>query len=399
MHNIIRKVMISTVMALLLIVTFGTITFAWIGITSYTRFEPFEITLDVSDLNEQSGTFKQAYGLELSLTGEENSFSTSVNSTELKRNILKNFSNEYNNYLDKTNNVYDVSDETVIQQFNSITLDQATLKYNDVNDSFIFGDDLKFINIFSAGEQTTTKLFKFDLYVSVYQVLEDISGFSPNLNCYLTGNILKGTTRSVGTIYDYTYPTNYSASYPILGINAGDDTSSSLSESIPAGTLVDGIKTVNAVSATRLAFAKHNVVEKNHPEQYVSNNAITELIIYQGGTKNPTVTDNVYSFGGIMEDELNYALINYNKKHPGNEIGPIPSKVLERKNTDIEYQKDNINKLINSSEQINTSRMLKMTVYFWFEGWDADCFDVIDRSPVAISIGLTAYKENDNNGD
>ena len=65
MQNILRKMSISVMVSLLVLVTFGAITFAWVGISTYSRIENFDLDLEVQELKE--------YGLEISLTGLENS--------------------------------------------------------------------------------------------------------------------------------------------------------------------------------------------------------------------------------------------------------------------------------------------------------------------------------------
>ncbi len=397
MQKVLRKVMLSTLITLMLIVTFGTITFAWVGINSTSRFEPFDITLDAVDLNETSDMFKQAYGLEISLTGKKGSFTTSIDQTELKRHILYNYYGKNNDYLNDTIK----SNQVIINEFNALILDQATLDTTNFNstDKTYYNANKTGLEFKNIDGDPTTKVFKFDLYVSVYKVFEPSEDVSDNLDVYLTGNILKGTNRSVGTIFDYTYPTSYEKAYSALGISEGNEYTNSGTNAILPGTTISGVKTVNSASSARIAFTKYKIVDKYHPEYYLpeyylSNDEIKKCYIYQGGTKYPTVENDIYSFGGILEDEVNFALYNYNKKHP-DDVRAIPENVLYRKDIDIEYKATDLNQLVDSTtEKISESKMIKMTIYFWFEGWDADCFDVIDRSPVSINIGLTAYKKS-----
>lgn len=401
---ILTKIMLSVLISMLLLITFGTITFAWIGIATYSRIENFDISLESQTLKD--------YGLEISLTGKTGSFDSVVNSTELKRQILINY---YNNDI-KTTEIETYSNDKVISEFNSIILDQATIKYNNnplvndfVNDSKTDFDFLS-MNDKDHGyvvEVPTTKLFKFDLYISLYKIDDNgeskdglETDFDPlvdlkdanRVEAYLKGDIFRGTRRKVGTIYDYTYPTNYLAGYTDIPTDIV----------IPEGTTITGIKEVDSASAARLMFAKRGVVTKGDAgldeiSDNPTKNQINSYLIYQTGTKLPTVVDNVYSFGGIMRDEANYAIQNYNLKHPSTakSIDNTAPEVLQRENTDIYYNDKTMDDedahVIDShiaEEEVGIRHMLKMTVYFWFEGWDADCFDVIDRSPVSININL-----------
>ena len=36
---------------------------------------------------------------------------------------------------------------------------------------------------------------------------------------------------------------------------------------------------------------------------------------------------------------------------------------------------------------------MKITVDFWFEGWDADCFEIINRSPVTLNLVFSTAKD------
>ena len=42
---------------------------------------------------------------------------------------------------------------------------------------------------------------------------------------------------------------------------------------------------------------------------------------------------------------------------------------------------------------IHALTMMKMTIYFWFEGWDADCFKAVGGSPVTLNIELSISNE------
>ena len=396
---ILIKIMLSAMVSMLLLITFGAITFAWIGIATYSRIENFDISLESQILED--------YGLEISLTGKTGSFTSSVNQTELKKHILINY---YNDPI-RTQEINTYSNSRINSEFNSLVLDQATIEYNSTKNWFYNDDktDFSFLAMNDKDnnyivEVPTTSIFKFDLYISIYKIEDDGSskdGLEPDydplidikdanrVEAYLKGDIFRGNKNRVGTIFDYTYPNNYLSGYSNIPTNV-----------IPGGTKITGIKTVDSSSAARLMFAKRGVVKKgniglteiaNNP----SKNQINSYQIYETGSKLPTVKDDVYSFGTILKDEANFAVQNFNLKHQNPAMQKsVPASVLTRGNTDILYdsamddEDAHVVNSLNPDEEVGIRHMLKMTIYFWFEGWDSDCFDVIDRSPVSININL-----------
>ena len=425
MQNILRKMSISVMVSLLVLVTFGAITFAWVGISTYSRIENFDLDLEAQELKE--------YGLEISLTGLEGSFKPKVDSTELKRQILINYYNDDN----ETNKIKNYSEDKVNSEFNALILDQATIDYNSNNNSFLNDEktDFNFIGMHEKEDgyilgRPTTKLFKFDIYLSAYKINDVTSvpdGLEPGfdlsqehdgyrVDAFLDGKIFKGTRKKVGTIFDYTYPNNYLSGYINIPTNV-----------IQPNTNISGLVECDSSDAARIMFAKRGVVNKYHPEEYqtdLSKNKITNYKIYHTGSVLPTYDEDskLYSFGGILKDDANFALQNFNQKHPDIKksldlanayADPDSEAILTREETDIYYDykatdqasydamqiihsvkdsDDAVTKEKYKNEQIGIRHMMKMTIYFWFEGWDSDCFDVIDRSPVSISINLVAAK-------
>ena len=37
--------------------------------------------------------------------------------------------------------------------------------------------------------------------------------------------------------------------------------------------------------------------------------------------------------------------------------------------------------------------MMKVSISFWIEGWDADCYSVLDRNPITLSVSLSLANE------
>ena len=39
--------------------------------------------------------------------------------------------------------------------------------------------------------------------------------------------------------------------------------------------------------------------------------------------------------------------------------------------------------------------MIKLHFYFWFEGWDADCYEAIDEQMVTVNLSLSTKNPTD----
>lgn len=349
MQKIVRKVYLSIMVSIVCMITLVTVTFAWVGFLDFTKFENFDINLNVEELEE--------YGIEISLTGKEESFGTSVNPLELRKILLKN----YNTSIDIDN----MSEEQIQSRFNAISLKQCTVKPNADNS---FPDFLDMHN------KVTTKYFKFDLYLSSYKAYESDETSDFLMDVFLRGDLLVGTKDTRSLVNDFTYPSDF--------VN-------NVTNGIQANTTISKDITVDSSSACRVAIQKYSVVNKYDVDAYASNNKINDLIIYQGGTAKPTYDpiSDIYSFGGILPAKYNLATYDYSVK--SNLFYTVPEWAINR--GDIEYNGDN-NQIIDSSkdeEKIGIDQMIKMTIYFWFEGWDADCFEVIDRNPVTLNLNFS----------
>ena len=140
MQTAIKKVYVSILIVVLSTITLTATTFAWVGIFTSSSFEKFQINLSEQDLEE--------YGLEISLTGEEGTFSSTINQTELKRQLLINMG---------YNGSYISSENAVNNAFRNVTLAQCT-----VNPKSAVG----FKQFTTSDNKLTTAYFKFNLYIS-----------------------------------------------------------------------------------------------------------------------------------------------------------------------------------------------------------------------------------------
>lgn len=367
----IKKVYISLMSIVLLMLTAVTTTFAWVGFLDTSFFDDFEINLDANELGE--------YGLEVSLTGEENTFSSSIDEIDLKRQVLKNAG---------YSNVDNMSNDQV--EKTKFTIDQCTVQRSGA----AMG---QFIDIHG---NYTKNYFKFSIYLRSYRsadIVDDDSTYY--MDAFLNDNIFVGVSETNKLMNDFTYPTNngiieFPKTYKYDSINNGlyeMSYPSYTSNNLVKNPNVSGNITVNPISASRLAVEIQKPVEMYDTSTY---HGIANTIIYQGGTQYPTYNSSTgeYSFGGILPDDYNIAVYDYNNKiMDGYTAKSVPQWALQR--GDIEFVNDGItNRIIDSNDsKVGINQMVKITFYFWYEGWDADCFSIINQKPVALNLSFSNY--------
>lgn len=350
MRVAVKKLYISILVCSLVLLTCIATTYAWVGIISNSTFEEFTLNVNVSNLKE--------YGIEISTDGIN--FKTDIDSLDLKKQILLNYG-----YTEEQLS----NDEIIESTFSRFNLEACTNNPDFENN--------KMSNFTTLTGSTTRKYFKFDIYISAYKVYETGTVTDFKLDTFLRGDILNGTVSSYTLFNEFTYPSNV------------------ISNTISPNQTIS--KTVvNSHSAARLAIEKYEVVEKYKPELYTDSSVSTDLIIYQGGTQNPSYNEStgIYSYGGILSDEMNLALYDFNSFYQTNYS--VPSWAVERGTKELEINEEN-SQIIDSSvqtEQIGINDMMKLSFYFWFEGWDADCFSVVNQKPVSINLNFsTSYRE------
>ncbi len=343
MRHLMRKLYLSISLSLLMILTVATTTYAWVGLLSNSSTDWFDIRLESVNLSD--------YGIELSLTGEEGSFTNSIDPVELKKVILKN-SGYAESQLNSKNQIEDA--------FNSLNLAQCTTLPDYATNTLSQFKTLK--------NEDTKQLFQFDLYFSFFSKYEEHIEKLDNAKIYFKENILSGTVKSNTLTNPFIYP-----EYENL-----------LENGIASGTEIKEVK-VDSASAYRVSFQKSQLMDKYQPLQSSEIN-YQDLKIYQQGSQLPTYdsTSGIYSFGGVLPNETNLAIHDWNSKF---ETISITNDVVEKRKNDIIFQEGmNFIDCTKASEKITPSKMLKVRVSVWVEGWDADCFIVIDRSPIELNL-------------
>ena len=369
-----KKLYISILTAIVVLLTTVATTFAWVGVFANSTFDQFSFSIKPSKYDVE-----KEYNIEISLDGIH--FSEEIQFDDIKPLILKNWGYD---------NVDSMSENQINVLFNNLNQDQCTtIPVMNANGIQKFGD---FIDIEG---NTTTKLFKFDIYVSTYQIYDKESASAFNMDIYLHSGLLSGTQKTYVLKNPYTFPNTFINPYDSLGIDLGSYRTLQANETIYTAK-------VNSAAAGRVGFEKYAVVPKGHPEAYDSLTEPISAVIFQDSYEYPVFNENSgeYSFGAINPDDYNLAVGYYNSTEYLYHMYKIksvsvPNEILNTRsvigtNPDIRLTKES-NQLIDSNnpnEQIGVNQMMKMTIYFWFEGWDSDCFPVINHSPVNINIGL-----------
>ena len=382
-----KKLYISVLTSILVLLTTVATTFAWVGVFANSTFETFNIDLKASHLDE--------YGIEISLTGEEGTFSDSISGTAVKYAILKNWG--YSDYILSQNNIDDL--------FNSLNMEQCTTIPNLSNNK------LKSLGTFKNIEgNDTNAYFKFDVYVSAVRFYDKGTSSDYKLDVFLNEGLITGHPKSRLLTNPFIYPDTFSN--PLAAMPLPTNISP-----IGASTYISNA-TVDSKSVCRVAFEKYEVVAKGHPEQYTNASEPLSTIIYTGDsyeypTKN--TDSNVYEFGGILSDDLNLAVGYYNSTEWWYSRAGIKTiSVLDttadiyggdvynirgvgQSNPDILFS-SKTNHLLDSQnnfEKVGIDDMMKITVSFWIEGWDADCFNAIGNSPVTLAISMSITNEDE----
>ena len=373
-----KKLYISIITSILVLLTTVATTFAWVGVFANSTFEMFDINIKGSKLEE--------YNIQISLTGEADSFGETISFEDLYKQILINCG-------------YDesvlTSNERIELLYKNLDLDQCTTL------PVINGNSIqKLGEFYDLWGQKTKMYFKFDFYISCDKAYDKGDSGDFHLDVYLGDRLLTGTVKTHSLVNAYTYPLDFDNPLSHQQLAQGI---------VPyVGGDVVRIAKTDSSSAARVAFEKYPVVPKGHPELYDSIEPVSAKI-YQKESNYPfyNETTGVQSFGGILPDEYNLATMYYNStewkyysSHGTIKSVSISDEMYSARG-DQSVTGDLVlssvtNHLIDSTnvdEQIGVDQMMKVTCYFWFEGWDADCIPSINYSPVKINISLNMSNE------
>jgi len=380
-----KKIIISLLTSVVVLITMIATTFAWVGIFTYASASNFEMNLKIQET-------KANYYLTISGSGKNGTFGEAVDIIEIERQILKNRKNssEYSSYIDSQD---DNSIETI---FSKLTLTPLTTTVSDNKLTSFQAIDYKQRDYLSMID--TIGYYKFDLYFSV-DTKEGINLETTEINAPILMTELENTL--VGTLADF----NFSNGNPFNGLE--DNPKNTILKSLP------NVYTVNSANAMRFAFEIFSPLDIN--AEYNDNAEPNDLKIYQGGTQEPALSeDGSYSLGGILEEERNTALKELlvirpylkNSIYTGKKeyFEECLSNAVNRGVNDLEITNENreIRAKASNSElesgdflgvHSGVQTKVKVTVYFWAEGWDSDCLFGIDQKPTTLNLTFTADED------
>ena len=372
MRGISKKMFISILTSVIVFVTMVATTFAWVGIFTYARTDSFQMNLKVQELDSN-------YFLTISSSGKAGSFGNDVPTIEVERQVVNYiYDNKYKNE----------SDTSISYIFDEIKLSPVTTLVNGNNELSRFekmnfnSGQLNFID----GEKD---VYKFDLYLSV-NTKEGISSETTGIkaNVFLTdlNDVLVG---SLGTgRFNNSNPFNELPSNPI----------NDLLKNIPDKF------TVNSKNAARFALSMYEPIsiDSSYDDSYHP----VKTIIFEGGKETPSYdpSSDSYDLGGCLDHDQNTALqelkvvrpyyanstVLYNKKLAA--VQERKDLEITEENSKIWDKQEHINDYLGCMNGIQTK--MKISVCFWFEGWDADCLNFIVRQPVTLNLSFTAGSDD-----
>ena len=365
MQKATRKIIISLLTIVLVFTTMFATTFAWVGILTYSSTDYFNFNLKVEDLNN-------SYFLTISSTGIPGSYGEEIPLDEIQKNIMNNLEIDYDTFIDINN------PEAVNEFFKKKThLKPVTtsIRENIFLDNFYEFENLTIPSKTRLVESKS--YFKFDIYLSVdsKEGIQNSTEINSNVALNEIVNSLQGTICSSqlynGDLFQ-SLPSYDRNKYPLLND-------------------ISTIFTIDSASSARFALQVFAPIDINSD---YSTETPYKLLIYQGGTSEPSYSNGIYSFGGILPEEYNFAVQQLNRMY--NNHLKIENKYLNRNDLElIESNKliwqapnDYSNGYLGVHNGIQTK--MKISVYFWFEGWDADCVDAIDFKNVTLNLRFTA---------
>ena len=363
----IKKILFSVSLLGISLLTMVATTFAWVGIASNSVFDEFSIGLRTDN---DSGP----YGVQLSLSGRTGTYSESIESDDLRRQILKNLG-ENPEYIDNA------SSELINAKFAQFKMSQCTPKKTSVRPEIFSDNSVQVFEDVLSGDYTT-KFIYFDVYASIYVAnVSKLDGATASVPLYLRDSLISSDDIGSFKIFnEYTFPNSqiyYDGVY---------------NDSVLRGRTITGNVRVNPASAVRVCVQRYEVMElagggEGTPIDYT-------IYQYDDYMPNYDNANDIYSFGGILPEEHNMAYQQFKMAYPDANISSIPEWQINRNDTTYKDE-GTVGQIATISDGLTINTKMKFRIYFWFEGWDADCFDVVDRRIVNINLSFSNKAPSD----
>ena len=364
MQNVVKKVYISILTCVIVMITMVATTFAWVGILTTTSVGGFELGVQSSVLGDD---------FELQISTDGVNFSKEVSLTSIKQQILRNMGIDYEHTLSNPNDA-----NTISQYFNRVAIMDPVSSGIENNQFTGFYSIMKNErNVYEV--KPSNKYFKYDIYLSISSKnpIQDDTEISASIFLANLEEAIKGVKCTGSSLNGNPFANVLSNfKYPIL-------------KDIPDRFTID------SSSSARFALSIYNPIKIDN---IYTNETPIKTIVYQGGTNEPSLKDGIYSLGGILPEEYNYALRDLNSANNtnfGNADFPIgrendyelTSGMNNLWTRPVKSDTSNINFL---GIQSGVVTKMKISVYFWFEGWDADCLNFISHKDATLNLTFMA---------
>ena len=391
MRKVNKKILISILTSVIVMITIVATTFAWVGIFTYANTDTFSINLKVSELDAN-------YFLTISATGEKGSFSDEADSLEIKKQILMNINNWDREFVDSK----DSDDIDALYSKYCITNPSTTSIDSNGNLNSFYSINNKNHDYYSTYTSTSSYI-KFNIYLSV-DTKEGLkadpeTGLIPD-SVQINSNVL--ITELENTLVGTLCKQKLTNLNPYNDMEELPSTYSALKQ-LPNKDFFD----MNSANATRFALCMYDPIDIK--SSYNGTETPTKTLIYHGGEQLPTLDGDVFDLGGILPEEYNTALRELLIIRPNYKNGVISAynrqyesdleKAIERGQSDSDLVEEN-SKIWEKPTNVDAEPYLgvhngiqtkqKISVYFWFEGWDSDCAVGINEKPVTLNLTFTA---------
>ncbi len=358
-----KRIIFSLTLFGISLLTMVATTFAWVGITSNSAFDEFSIDLKVDN---DTGN----YGIQLSLDGRPGTFADSIDDISIKRQLLKNWG-----YASST--IDKASDDYINVAFNKNHLNPCTPRL--YNGNIFDSENVQVFDDVLTGN-ATRNFYYLDVFVSIY-ISKGDSTTSSAVPLFLRESILSSNDiGKVQLLNNYTFP---STSIYHNGTNL---------TSPLAGYEAKGEISVNPASAARVCIQKFDPVGLYVMTSHTSSG----YRIYQYDDYLPGYdpSNDIFAFGGILPEEHNMAYQQFNLIHSDKQLDQIPE--WEKARDDVKFvDSGTIGQVCTLGDGLTTDKMMMFRMYFWFEGWDADCFEVIDKKNVNVNLSFSTKGPDD----
>lgn len=375
MINLSRKLYISLFTLILLILTTGTVTFAWLKTNQNAWFDDLELDLDVTE------------GFRISVDGSN--WKNNLTTKDIKMATVAK-SKGYK-LVDIDGDIYYEDDKGNTYSTASYESDYDRLSLKPVTTT----DGHSFTNLYGRSIDISEMY-----YVSLDLYLCSVAKEACVMYLSDTEQVINQGTKDEYTIPKTSITTINADSYgwpdKIFGnFNTYDKTTGEIIKySNSKKNVIDGFKTLASdaarISISSTTYPTYRLYEINEGNgSYVTRDMVSDT--YKGAIgaaydkeKSAAYTyyNNVVSYEGTMFDALNNItdddLMLY-KDLPNTYTGfdSVEAASIGNLNADNNY---------------GVNGELKVTINFWIEGWDADCMDTVFDQRVSLFMAFTGYR-------